>query len=162
MAGSLGHISQKLAAHFPRLEFVVQDYEAICRQGEARLPVELKDRIRFQPHNMFELQRKNPAKRVVYFLRFILHDWSDEECCRILGAVLSGMKPGDRIVIQEHILPEPGTGSLFYEQLLRCVVFFYFLLLFFHFAPFFSNFLFPSLFILCTIIVKLTITVHSI
>ncbi|PLN78237.1 S-adenosyl-L-methionine-dependent methyltransferase [Aspergillus taichungensis] len=119
VAGSLGHISQKLAAHFPRLEFVVQDYEAICRQGEALLPAELQDRIRFQPHNMFELQQKNPQKKVVYFLRFILHDWSDEECCRILRAVVEGMKPGDRIVIQEHILPEPGTGSLFFEQLLR-------------------------------------------
>ncbi|PKY03304.1 S-adenosyl-L-methionine-dependent methyltransferase [Aspergillus campestris IBT 28561] len=119
VAGSLGHISRKLAAHFPQLEFIVQDYEGVCRQGEAILPAELQGRVRFQPHNMFELQQKNPEKKVVYFLRLILHDWSDEECCRILRAVVAGLKQGDRVVIQEHILPESGTGSLFVEQLLR-------------------------------------------
>lgn len=121
VAGSIGHISRKLAGHFPQLEFIVQDYEAVCRQGEAILPAELRGRIRFQPHNMFDAQQGIPDRKIVYFLRMILHDWSDQECCRILRAVLPGLKRGDRIIVQEHIVPDPGTGSLFVEQVLRCV-----------------------------------------
>ncbi|KAG2418540.1 hypothetical protein HFD88_001641 [Aspergillus terreus] len=119
VAGSVGHVSVQLARRYPRLRFRVQDYESVCRRGESLLPVDLHDRVRFQPHDMFQDQPKVADRKVVFFVRAILHNWSDKYACRILRAILPALKPGDRIVLNEQIMPEPGTASSLIEQLIR-------------------------------------------
>lgn len=43
----------------------------------------------------------------MYFLKFILHDWSDENCLRILANVKAAMKQGySYLVINDFILPD--------------------------------------------------------
>ncbi|KAL2816584.1 hypothetical protein BDW59DRAFT_166308 [Aspergillus cavernicola] len=98
VAGSVGHVSMPLSRRYPNLQFIVQDYESVCRQGEASLPAELRGRVRFQPKDMFQ--------------GYVL---------RILQAIVSTLKPGDRIVLNEQIMPEPGTASPKIEKLIRCV-----------------------------------------
>ncbi|PKY01109.1 S-adenosyl-L-methionine-dependent methyltransferase [Aspergillus campestris IBT 28561] len=116
VGGSLGHASKQLAQQFPRLRFIVQDFEVTCQKGEAALPDELRSRISFQPFNMFEAQPALPDRKVVYLLCWILHDWSDTECSQILRSIAQGMKAGDRIIISEFVRPEPGAGSLWLER----------------------------------------------
>jgi hypothetical protein len=41
----------------------------------------------------------------VYILKHILHDWSDEECRRILSVVRASAKPTSRLLICEWIVP---------------------------------------------------------
>ncbi|KAJ5597527.1 S-adenosyl-L-methionine-dependent methyltransferase [Penicillium hordei] len=99
VAGSVGHISIRLAQRYPKLHFIVQDYEPVCRRGEAMLPVEVQNRVRFQPYDLFE--------------------WSDKYASHILRAVAAALKPGDRIILNEQIMPEPGTAAPAIEQLTR-------------------------------------------
>jgi hypothetical protein len=41
----------------------------------------------------------------------VLHDWSDEDCLRILRACRAAMQPGARLLIGEQILdPDPARG----------------------------------------------------
>lgn len=47
-----------------------------------------------------------PAGADLYVLKFILHDWSDEDCIRILGNCRQAMAPGGRLLIVEHVIPE--------------------------------------------------------
>jgi hypothetical protein len=47
-----------------------------------------------------------PAGADAYSLKFILHDWSDDDCVRILSNCRRAMSLGGRILIIEHILPE--------------------------------------------------------
>jgi hypothetical protein len=68
---------------------------------------------------MFQDQPKVVDRKVVFFVRAILHNWSDKYACRILRAILPALKPGDRIVLNEQIMPEPGTASPLIEQLIR-------------------------------------------
>jgi hypothetical protein len=44
-----------------------------------------------------------------YFMKLILHDWSDGECVQILQTQYRAAKPGARVFIVEHVIPDPGT-----------------------------------------------------
>jgi hypothetical protein len=47
-----------------------------------------------------------PAGADAYVLKFILHDWTDEQCVRILRNCRQAMPGGGRILIVEHVVPE--------------------------------------------------------
>lgn len=49
-----------------------------------------------------------PAGADAYVLKFILHDWTDEQCVRILRNCRQAMPGGGRILIVEHVVPEEG------------------------------------------------------
>lgn len=46
-----------------------------------------------------------PAGADLYALKFILHDWSDDRCIRILRNCREATAPGGRVLIVEHIVP---------------------------------------------------------
>jgi hypothetical protein len=45
-----------------------------------------------------------PAGGDIYVLKFVLHDWSDEECVRILRNCRRAMAPGGRVLVVESIV----------------------------------------------------------
>ena len=49
----------------------------------------------------------------VYFMRYILHDWNDEYCIKILKNLLQSgkLKKGGWIVLAESVIPPPGIAS---------------------------------------------------
>jgi hypothetical protein len=56
-----------------------------------------------------------PAGGDIYLLKFILHDWGDEDCCRILGNIRREIDPKGRLIVVEIVLPpmnEPHIGPL--------------------------------------------------
>ncbi|KAM5441451.1 hypothetical protein MferCBS31731_003522 [Microsporum ferrugineum] len=47
-----------------------------------------------------------------YFYHHILHDWSDEQCLKILARVASAMTPGySKLLLHEMIIPEVGASQ---------------------------------------------------
>lgn len=108
VGGSTGHCSIAIAQQFPSLNFVVEDFPSLQTNFERRLPAELTNRITFRPHDIFTPQ---PVNAAVYFLRLILHDYSDPYAVKILQNLVPAMKTGSRIVISEIMLPSPGTPS---------------------------------------------------
>jgi S-adenosylmethionine:diacylglycerol 3-amino-3-carboxypropyl transferase len=46
----------------------------------------------------------------VYVLSYILHDWDDESCLRILRAIRNAAAPGARLVIIESVIPSPSPS----------------------------------------------------
>ncbi|MEU8965688.1 MULTISPECIES: methyltransferase [unclassified Streptomyces] len=49
-----------------------------------------------------------PAGGDLYLLKNILHDWDDEDCLRILGAVRRAAAPGKRLLVVDAVLPDNG------------------------------------------------------
>ena len=50
----------------------------------------------------------------MYFTHFVLHDWPDYDCQRILGRLKDAMTPGySRLILNESILPDMGCASYF-------------------------------------------------
>ncbi|KAF2683382.1 putative Sterigmatocystin 8-O-methyltransferase [Lentithecium fluviatile CBS 122367] len=103
VGGSSGHVSLALARKFSNLSLTVQDMEQMV--ANATVPEDVQGR---------------PVKNAdVYYLRWIMHNWSDKYCNLILSALLPALKPGARVIIHESLMPEPGTTALWKEKNLR-------------------------------------------
>ncbi|KAJ4371312.1 hypothetical protein N0V83_004529 [Neocucurbitaria cava] len=115
VGGSSGHVSLALARKFSNLSLTVQDMEQMV--ANATVPEDVQGRVKFMVHDIFSPQ---PVKNAdVYYLRWIMHNWSDKYCNLILSALLPALKPGARVIIHESLMPEPGTTALWKEKNLR-------------------------------------------
>ena len=59
-------------------------------------------RCAFEPGDFFESVPRGADLQV---LKFILHDWTDEECVRILANCRKALEPGGRVLIVEMLVP---------------------------------------------------------
>jgi hypothetical protein len=55
----------------------------------------------------------------IYFSRMIIHNWGDKYCIQILRNLIPALKKGTRVVINDHVVPEPGIRSPFNERSVR-------------------------------------------
>ncbi|KAB8207674.1 hypothetical protein BDV34DRAFT_234095 [Aspergillus parasiticus] len=122
VGGSTGHTSVALARKFPDLTFVVEDLPEVVAEGPGYLSslddaLDLKSRIGYRAHSFFDPQPVQDAD--VYMLRMILHNWSFDDCVRILSRLVQTLKPGARIIIVDIVLPDPGVVPASKERLLR-------------------------------------------
>lgn len=117
IGGSHGSLSIAIAQRHPNVSFVVQDRAAVAREGRAKLPSQLANRVSFMAHDFFNEQPIIDAD--VYLLRWILHDWSDKYAIRILRALKPALKDGAKIIVMEHVLPESGSVPAYQERGLR-------------------------------------------
>ncbi|KAK2874920.1 hypothetical protein FQN49_001941 [Arthroderma sp. PD_2] len=118
VGGSLGHASLAVAGHFDHIRCIIQDTEEAIKKGLERLPVAFKDRISFANHDFFSPQ---PTTADAYFLRLILHDWSDNDAQRILKGLTPALRPGARLLIMDTIIPEPNTVPFYLEKRIRAL-----------------------------------------
>lgn len=99
VGGGQGGVSTRLASETKNMRFVVQDLEGTAQDGANVLPQELKGRVEFMGHDFFSPQ---PVTADVYFLRWILHNWSDKYCQDILRSLTPALKPGARVLLYEN------------------------------------------------------------
>ncbi|KAI0095838.1 sterigmatocystin 8-O-methyltransferase [Nemania sp. FL0031] len=118
VGGSQGHIAIQLAKHFPNLEILVQDMAGVVAGADSNVPEELRGRVRFEAHDFFQPQGVAPD---VFFLRLVLHNWSDKYALRILRALIPGLKHGSRVIIMEMCMKERGVLPLWKEKIIRRV-----------------------------------------
>ena len=115
VGGSYGTSAIAIAKEFPQLKLIVQDRPEVVESGEKALqencevPHDVKERITFMKHNFFDSQPVKGAE--VYLFRFIMHDWSDKYCVKILQALIPALEKGSRVIIADTILPESGAGA---------------------------------------------------
>ncbi|KAH7380633.1 putative O-methyltransferase [Pyrenochaeta sp. MPI-SDFR-AT-0127] len=117
IGGSRGHVSVHLAQLFKHLKFIVQDMAEVVKDADAGVPEEVADRVSFMDHDMFTEQPVIHAD--VYLLRFVLHDWPDKYCIKILKQLIPALKRGAKVVIQDHLLSDPGSLPLLQEMQIR-------------------------------------------
>jgi hypothetical protein len=122
VGGGIGHISAAVAREHAHLKFVIQDFGDLIE--ESRLLLQEKgvaDRVRFHVHSFFDPQPETTRGAAVYFLRNIMHNWSDLYCRRILKPIIEAMGPDSRIVICDIILPETNTMMKTRESIVRAL-----------------------------------------
>ncbi|EXJ88623.1 hypothetical protein A1O1_05553 [Capronia coronata CBS 617.96] len=111
IAGNVGHSAIPIAQANATAKIVVQDLPKIVARAvdpsTSVIPPELRPRFTFMPHDFYSLQPVRGA--AVYFLRMILHDYSDPYAMKILRAVVPSMAPESRIVIMDQVMP-PAVG----------------------------------------------------
>lgn len=80
-------------------------------QGQRLLSDDVRDRITFTKANFFEPQQYTGA--AAYLIRQCTHNWADHDVVTILRSVVPGLEgsaPGTPLLINDMILPEPGSG----------------------------------------------------
>ena len=114
VGGGQGWVPRALVSSTNDIEFIVQDLDDTIKDGKEILPQKIEHRIKFMQHDFFTEQ---PARMAdVYFLRWILHDWSDKYALIILRSLVPALKEGARIILYERVLTErPETRLTEYQ-----------------------------------------------
>jgi hypothetical protein len=55
----------------------------------------------------------------VYYFRWILHNYSTPYAVKILKNLVPALKPGARVIINDHCLREPGVENHWDEKVMR-------------------------------------------
>ncbi|KAI0470060.1 sterigmatocystin 8-O-methyltransferase [Xylariaceae sp. FL0804] len=118
VGGSRGHVAMDLADNFENLKLLVQDSAMVIKGAESGFPNQLKERVQFMEHELFEQQT---VQADVYFFRMVLRNWGDKYAIGILKAQVPALRPGAKILIQDACMPEPDTIPLWRERVMRAV-----------------------------------------
>jgi O-methyltransferase domain len=112
VGGGRGHfLAEVLEAH-PELEGAVFDVPELAEStGEHLRSRGLGDRSAALGGDFFE---SVPAGYDLHILKWILHDWDDEACRRILAACRAALPDHGRLLVVEQLLPDevPTSGPL--------------------------------------------------
>ena len=86
-------------------KLVLQDLQVVLNDAKAK---NLDPSIELMA---FDFLAEQPVKGArAYFMHWIMHDWPDEVCRRILGRLVEAMKPGySRILIFDVVIPNTGA-----------------------------------------------------
>lgn len=119
VGGSHGDASIALAREIPHVHCIVQDLPDVITEGLSLLPEELAGRVEFVANDFFTEQPANCKGADVYYLRWIMHGYSDKYCTKILRRLIPGLSKGSRIIISEFIVPPPGLIPAYQEWMVR-------------------------------------------
>lgn len=111
IGGSHGDLLFSVLEQYPGTRGLLFDLPGVAEQAEQVVRSScLADRIEVVGGSFFE--GVPPAD--LYLLKQILHDWSDEECVKILGSIRKSIKPHGRVVVIDYLLsdvPRPTQGQ---------------------------------------------------
>ena len=106
IGGGNGEALRQILARFPTLRGLVFDRPDVVEA----IPVgsRMDGRIAVEGGSFFN---GVPAGADIYLLIRVLHDWSDEDCIRILRSCRAAMSTESRLLVVEQILePDPSQG----------------------------------------------------
>lgn len=104
IGGGRGQQAGLFKRRYPRLtgRIIVQDEAEVIKNAPAIEGVE------FMVHDFFQPQPIQGAR--FYYLRFVLHDWPDDVCVKILQAIIPAMAPDSRIILDEMVTSDLGMS----------------------------------------------------
>jgi hypothetical protein len=108
---------------YPNLNFVVQDSNHdMLSEGRDSLPDDVRGRVTYLQHSFFDPQ---PIKDAAAFLiRQCTHNWADSDVVTIFKSFVPGLEnsgPNTPLLINDIIIPEPGTWPRHQERIVRQV-----------------------------------------
>ncbi|MFJ2740872.1 methyltransferase [Streptomyces sp. NPDC087440] len=113
VGGADGTALAAVAERHPELRGTVFDLPHVVAAAPALLErAEVADRVDTEGGDFFA---GVPAGADAYLACFILHDWNDEQCARILARIHEAAAPGARLFLVETVLgagAAPGVGAL--------------------------------------------------
>lgn len=111
IGGGFGQLAVKILQKRPGLRGIVFDLPALREDAEDYIRCSgLGDRCRFQAGDIFAAIAPEEAADL-FLLKWVLHDWNDDECVRILqhARMAMAMTGGNRLLVIERLMPEHTT-----------------------------------------------------
>ena len=107
VGGGNGSMVRTILGKYPQARGIVADLPYIADQANAAIrEAGMSERCRFEPTDFFQSVPKGADG---HLLKFVLHDWNDDECATILRNCRSAIEPGGRLMVLEVVVPDaPG------------------------------------------------------
>jgi hypothetical protein len=119
VGGGHGLLLAAILSEYPKMKGVLYDAPSVVVAAQDVFAARgVADRCEIVGGDFFQAA---PAGADAYIMKHIIHDWSDEECVRILSHCRAGMTPGGKILIVEMVIPErnvPGVSKLLDLQMM--------------------------------------------
>lgn len=106
VGGGHGYLVCRLLDTYPHLDGTVLERPTVIAEEDRLWAPKLgvADRCTYEVGDMF---RAVPAADA-YLMKFILHDWNDDDCFRILSTVREAAPPDGRLFVIEAVVPGPN------------------------------------------------------
>ena len=123
VGGGHGYLLASILKSNPQMRGVVYDLPEVVFGGVGSSHFTgCKDRVEFEAGSFFE---RVPSGCDAYIMKFILHDWSDEHCRKILSLIREQLPPHGRVLVCEQVLdpsPTPNPAKLLDIEMLAMTV----------------------------------------
>ena len=109
VGGAHGHLLASILRRHKKLRGVLYDQTQVVAGAAARGFIsapDVRDRIEVEGGDFFS---SVPAGADGYLMKYILHDWDDERCIRLLRLCRDAMAPDGRVLVVDHVIP-PGNA----------------------------------------------------
>ncbi len=105
VGGGQGHLLCSLLVKYPHLKGTVFELDTVIKNKEILWAKKMgvEDRCTYVIGDMFD---EVPAADV-YIMKMILHDWSDDECIKILSNIYRQATNLGTVFVAEHMVPGP-------------------------------------------------------
>jgi len=108
VGGGQGAFITKILEAHPHLHGTLFDQPHVTRRASSRLHQSaVADRCEVIGGDFF---RSVPANADAYMLKWILHDWPDDEAIAILKTCRSAIQSDGRLIVMEYLIDEPNVG----------------------------------------------------
>lgn len=123
IGGGHGYLLSSILKKNPKMRGVVYDLPDVVSGGAVSGHFNgCEDRVEFEAGSFFE---RVPSGCDAYIMKFILHDWSDDHCRKILSLIREQLPPHGRVLVCEQILdpgPAPSPAKLLDIEMLAMTV----------------------------------------
>ena len=103
VGGATGHLLTTVLERYPRLRGVLFDLAHVERDAKEMISSRgMSDRISIRTGSFFD---GVPPGGDAYLLSHVIHDWSEDQCLKILGNCRKALKPDGKVLIVEMVLP---------------------------------------------------------
>jgi O-methyltransferase domain len=113
VAGGHGALLAAILDQAPKLRGTLVEMPHVIEGAKkAGILERFSDRCALESGSFFE---SVPTGADAYIMKFIIHDWYDPECIKILGNCRKGIRPGGRLLVVDQVVPgrnEPGVSKL--------------------------------------------------
>lgn len=110
VGGGNGTVIRTVLQKYPAMKGILYDLEGVIgRAREGLAQAGLADRCQTVAGSFFE---SVPAGGDAYLMRHIIHDWTDEQCRTILNNCRKVMKPGQRLLVIEMVVPARNEAGV--------------------------------------------------
>jgi len=109
IGGSAGHLLATVLGHHEGVRGTLFDMPQIVEKAKAGpflTNPAIAERVSFASGDFF---RSVPEGADAYMMKYILHDWNDDQCVQILSNCREAMAPGGRIYVVDSVI-EAGNG----------------------------------------------------
>jgi SAM-dependent methyltransferase len=105
VGGGQGHLLCSLLMKYSHLRGSVLELDTVIKNKEILWgkKMGLEGRCTYVPGDMFD----DVPRADAYIMKMILHDWSDDECVKILSNIYRRVSNGGTVFIAEHMVPGP-------------------------------------------------------